>query len=1212
MKALDDGAARVVVAGVELEDGPGVDLLTAIKARAPGVARVLAAGPHDGAHIADALQRGLAERCALRPWKDAAQAVDAALDAVAARVRAVESELPLTRALRAHEAVLEAAGEGIYGVDTEGRMTFLNRAGCEMLGWSAEEVLGRLAHPLFHHTRADGRPHPNEECRAHGAFREGKVLRASGEVFWHRDGTSFPVEYVATPSWENGRVAGSVVVFREVTEQTSAARTLEDREAFLSAVVDNLPLMLFVKDAERLRFVRFNRAGEQLLGIGREHLLGKSDHDLFSQEAADLFTSRDRETLGAGVLLDIPEESVDTPRGPRLLHTRKIPIPDATGVARYLLGISEDITDRVRVETELRKLSRAVEQSPAAVAITDAGGLIEYVNPQFSRLTGYSLEEVVGRNPRILKSGEQSPEFYARLWSTILGGETWQGELVNRRKDGTLYWERGSVSPVRDARGTVTHFVAVKEDVTSERHAAEELARARDLADEANRAKSAFLATMSHEIRTPMNAIIGMTHLLERTELTSVQVEYASQVRAASRRLLALVNDILDFSKIEAGKLEIERVPFALDDVLGEILTLVALSAEEKGIGLVLDRSEPLPVLLLGDPLRIGQVLLNLANNAVKFTDRGEVVIRVREAALRDDLMVLRFEVRDTGIGLTDEQGARLFRPFSQADSSTTRKHGGTGLGLAISRGLVQMMGGEIGVESTVGSGSTFHFTVQLGLRPNERRQRPGLPRDQHGKRALMIGGSVTAREALTRTLERAGMVTRSAADLEAALAEQRRIGPDQARFDVVLVDWRLGGLGATHAMSHIRAEPGLESVPLLILCPTNAAISASATAERRRNCSVVVCPPTPTALFDAIVGSLGAERRRVSPPAGEPDAAHGALDGARVLLAEDIEINQRVAVELLGGVGVTVDVASNGQEAVRKVLSASVPYDAVLLDLQMPVMDGYQAARAIRAESRFGDLPLIAITADALAGVRDQCVAAGMNDYLTKPFEPATLFRALARWIRRSPDLELAEQGGPAAGEARLPGLDVSGGISRVAGNRTLYASLAGSFALGYADAAGRIERALREGDTSGALQLIHQVKGVAANLGAHEVARTAEELEATARGRALGPRDTEPLGEALAKATASAAKVAAEASPNKSVAVPIDRDATAALVRELDALLATGDHAARRVAERLGGHAVFRLVVERVRRYDFDGAREQLEQATRELGLSHLSQSE
>jgi len=1069
-----------------------------------------------------------------------------------------ENQDQLERAEEHSRLLLESAGEGIFGVGADGLANFINPAGVKMLGYNDDEVIGRQIHPLIHHTHADGTSYPIEDCPMHSSLTEGTISKIDDEVLWRKDGTSFPVEYTSVPVRKDGAVIGTVVLFRDVTERRQA-------------------------------------------------------------------------------------------------------------------------------EEELRKLSSAVEQSQVSVVITDLEGTIEYVNPTFAEVAGYSAEEVIGKNPRVLKAGIQSPEFYEKMWDTILTGDVWQGEFANQRKNGEVFWENATISPIRNSAGRVTHFVAVKEDIT-ERKKAEEAIReseakhktifqnsplgmilfssdgiiadcnepfvdlmgsstevligynslrnthvpaireclkkalngeqtefegeytsstggktsflrvvfnpvnpeqipteviatledigdrkqaeqdlkiAKEIAEEATRAKSNFLANMSHEIRTPMNAIIGMSHLCLGTDLQPRQRDYIEKVYSSSQSLLGIINDILDFSKIEAGKLAMESIPFHLDDVLGNLSNLVAIKAQEKGLEILFDTHPDVPRALVGDPLRLGQILLNLAGNAIKFTETGEIIVHTIPVSVTDDKVEIRMSVRDTGIGMNPEQVAKLFQSFSQADSSTTRKYGGTGLGLVITKKLVEMMGGDIRVESEPGRGSAFIFNAVFGRAPHmEKSKNKEVLSFLQNLKVLVVDDVASSREMLQASLESFSFRVTCAASGQAALDELAAAAPDDP-FKLVLMDWKMPQMDGLEATRRIKDLPELADMPFIIMVTAYGREEVMQRADEMGMAGYLTKPVTPSALLDTIMGAIDAK-------GGFGRAGHSgdewkirtldSLRGAHVLLAEDNKVNQQVAEELMRQAGLKVTIANNGREALEWV--AKQTFDAVLMDMQMPVMDGFEATRGIReweeklrAEKEFKAekelkaeelkaqssklkakssklkaqssklqesesedlsafsfqhsarakrLPIIAMTANVMAGDREKCLAAGMNDHVAKPIEPEYLFKILARWIPpRSPD---SQQGDLEPGEkivaiANLPetlqGIDIGEGLRRVGGNRRLYRKLLVEFLHDHRQDVQTIRNALAHDDLTAARRIAHTVKGVAGSIGAGDLHRAAARLD-------------------------------------------------------------------------------------------------------------------
>jgi signal transduction histidine kinase/CheY-like chemotaxis protein len=631
--------------------------------------------------------------------------------------------------------------------------------------------------------------------------------------------------------------------------------------------------------------------------------------------------------------------------------------------------------------------------------------------------------------------------------------------------------------------------------------------------EEASRHKSEFLANMSHEIRTPMNAIIGMSTLAARTELTPRQSDYLAKIQQSGQHLLGILNDILDFSKIEAGRMTVEHTDFEIEKLLENVANLVSEKAVDKGLELVFDVGADVPGSLIGDTLRLGQVLINYANNAVKFTERGEIHIVIRVQERTENEVLLHFAVRDSGIGLTQEQMKRLFQSFQQADTSTTRKYGGTGLGLVIARRLTELMGGEVGVESELGRGSTFWFTARLGI--GAARVRSLLPDpDLHGRRVLVVDDNDSARAVLHEMLTTMTFAVHGAASGRQGIEMVRRAMATGDPYEIVFIDWQMPGLDGIETGRRIRALSGGLTPPHLVMVTAHGREDVFKQAEDAGFELVLMKPVSPSTLFDATMRILGADVDQSD--AGDQmqtdrPIAFDDLRGARVLLVEDNEINQEVAVGLLEGAQLSIDVAENGEVAVEKVRTGD--YDVVLMDMQMPVMDGIAATKQIRAEPRFQTLPIIAMTANAMAGDRERCLEAGMNDHVAKPIDPDTMFGALLRWVKpgraggvareeedQTPDATAVP---PSSGTVTLEiaGLDTRSALRRIGGDHARYEALLRKLAAQQAGTVEEIRSALAAGDRSSAERAAHSLKGASANLGAATLADEAANVESTIR---------------------------------------------------------------------------------------------------------------
>jgi two-component system sensor histidine kinase/response regulator len=978
-----------------------------------------------------------------------------------------------------------------------------------------------------------------------------------------------------------------------------------------------------------------NRATCEMVGYRPAEALGRNMHDLvhhhklngspYPVDECPIYRAFKK---GEGCRVD--DEVMWRRDGtPILVEYSSFPILEDGKIAGAVVTIV-DIADRKAAEEKRQaseQLFRSIfENAQIGISFYKIDGDEIRPNRALQEMLGYSEKEL-GRLEtwdEITHPDERALDAkrYAELVQGIREKDEWEQRLI--RRDGRLVVTSVRFSLLRDAAGSPQYVAALQEDITERKRLEDELLTAKEIAEAATRAKSDFLANMSHEIRTPMNAIVGMTHLALRTDLTPKQRDYLTKTRAASQALLGVINDILDFSKIEAGKLDMEEVNFRLEEVLGNVSSVVSQKAHDKNLEFVIATQQDLPPNLVGDPLRLGQILINLVNNAVKFTERGEIVVTVAPAERVLDRVNLKFAVRDSGIGMTPEQTARLFQAFSQADSSTTRKYGGTGLGLSISKKLVEMMDGNIWVESNYGVGSAFHFTAWFSVGSGEAKRRVLIP-DIAGMRVLVVDDNQQAREILTDSLKDLALKAKSTCSGEDAIRELMSADAEDP-YRLVMMDWQMSGMNGLEASRIIKLGGRLKHIPRLVMVTAFGRDDIRAQAEDIGIDGYLLKPFTPSTLFDTLVELFG-----VVDPENEPSPASGAVatshdaTGVRVLLVEDNEVNQQVATELLESAGASVVIANHGGEALRILTGGEQPppFDVVFMDLQMPEMDGFTATRLLRALPQLQGLPIIAMTAHALVEERQRCLEVGMNDHVSKPIDPDALFATLMRWAKPRQARAASAQERPVerANEETLPaieGVDVAGGLRRVAGNKRLYRDLLGQFATKQADASSRIMTAIESGNNKLAERTVHTIKGVAGNIGLGQVFTTAEMLERAIRDEtamvpALLEEFTRVLNLQVQAIQQAMRDVTPGQPPEEKKGIAFDVHAASTAIARLKALLESGDGDALDAFLAVEDILVGRVEKSRlealgaaINEFDFEGARVKLDEIAQEFGAN------
>ncbi|MBF0382911.1 MAG: PAS domain S-box protein, partial [Magnetococcales bacterium] len=1137
-----------------------------------------------------------------------------------------DSEEKIRRSQEKLNALFEALPIGVVMFSQEGEILEANAITEDVLGVSKDEHKMRgLQEGNWQIIRPDGSQMPVDEYPASRVIAgegillniEMGVYRPQGDLVW--------ISVSAAPlSKEAG--GGAAIAFENITGRKAMEEEIK-RNNFLSDIALELTNSGYwhVDYREPDYYYQSERAakmlGEEAKKDGRYHL----QDEWFSRLVeADVAASEVTAEHYQGAI-DGKYKNYDSiypykrPEDGKIiwLHAAGKIVRDADNNIQYMYGVYQDITEQKAAEKQIkeseerfregeRRLQEMLASAPIAVGIVNAQRKLVFGNQRISEISS-------------LKVGDPVDPIYANTEQRDSALAIMQRDGVARDVEMVI---NGPDGEIREVLATFMHTVYQGEsanlgwmyDISLQKAAEKELAKARTIAEEANRAKSDFLANMSHEIRTPMNAIIGMSYLALQTELSNKQRNYIEKVNRSAESLLGIINDILDFSKIEAGKLDMEMIDFHLEDVLDNLSNLVGLKAEDKGVELLFATEPGIPTALIGDPLRLGQILVNLGNNAVKFTDQGEIVLSTKVKDSSDGSALFHFSVRDTGIGMTEEQCGKLFQSFSQADSSTSRKYGGTGLGLTISKRLTQLMEGDIWVESEPGRGSTFQFTARLGVQSNPKPRMLVNREELTGLRVLVVDDNAAAREILSTMAVSFGMEVVVENDGQSALNEIAEASAKEIPYDIVLMDWKMPGMDGVTCMQQLQSETH-KAPPAVIMVTAYGRDEAMQVAANRGVVieSILAKPVTTSSLLDAISEVLGLGMVRVDGAlrhSQENMVAMKALMGAHVLLVEDNEINQELALELLANGGITAKTAENGQIALD-ILNSGEVFDGVLMDVQMPIMDGYTAASKIRQQKQFADLPVIAMTANVMSSDLEKAQEAGMNDHIGKPINVYEMYNTMAKWITPANPIDtLADNADDLQTQddviPPLPGIDVEVGLERIGGNSSSYRKLLTKFSSNQDGVTDQVAKALEDNNHELAERLAHTLKGVAGNIGAKELQEVAATLEKAINDGDMGlvhsilPKVTENLD----LVRGSIATLQADKTNSTQGGQELDMAAIKLDLEHLRELLEDDDAEATEVVEKLSGKLAnsplatsLRKIEKAVGGYDFDGALEHLE---------------
>lgn len=1003
-----------------------------------------------------------------------------------------------------YRGIIEAAPIGMVVVDAEGTIVISNKDAEQTFGYAASELIGQSVDNLV--PTAIKQHHPAMRAKFMSS-KDHRDLLSGKEFFGKRkDGSVFPIDIALSMLPSVGMHGDCVCAsIRDISDRKIAEDKIKASENNLRTILDNSPIAVRLLDGVTKQVIYTNKRMTKLLGVTASEILGYDPSRFYfnPDEYRQIV-----EVLESGTEVIDRTVKMMKPNGEIFwaMATFNHILFDGKSA---LIGWIYDITERKKLEDRIlsseRQIRYLLDSSPiAARMISMVGKTVVYENQACSEMFEVSLEQSIGSAAEQFYKDPRTIDEISLMLAD--GQSTLNIPMDIVTKSGTEKYALASYVMVTYENEPC--ILAWFFDVT-------ELKRAKELAEEATQMKSDFLANMSHEIRTPMNSIIGMSYLALKTDLTPKQQDYIRKIESSGKHLLGIINDILDFSKIEAGKLNIETVDFNLDDVFDNVNTQIADKAVAKGLELIFDINQNVPRALNGDALRLGQILINYASNAVKFTEKGEIVVGVCALDESPKTVTLKFTVSDTGIGLSEEQKGKLFQSFQQADSSTSRKYGGTGLGLAIAKQLAKLMDGEVGVESELAKGSTFWFTATFKKSKNTKQKILMPSPDLRGLRVLVVDDNESARITLEVMLSSMSFKVSQANSGPEAIKLIKQAESAGNPYAMVFLDWRMPEMDGIETAQAIHKLPLKKQLHLVMVT----AYGREEVINQAREAGledILIKPVTASILFDTAMRVLGVTLEEKTVEAVEYfdlEEKLRAINGASVLLVEDNKLNQEVATGLLAEASLNVQIATNGKEALD--MLAKRDYDAVLMDVQMPVMDGLTATREIRRQKRFAKLPILAMTANAMQQDYEACIASGMNDHIAKPIDPNDLFGKLLKWIKPRTDVAITEtaiteiegsaktrKAAPArprekAARPKIEGVNVELGMRRVLGKLPRYMTMLRTFVANQQNAPVEIRAALDAGDLAAAERLAHSSKGVAGNIGALELQTIAEALE-------------------------------------------------------------------------------------------------------------------